>query len=63
MKKFIAITLILGLVSVGAVTARSLIATDHNHDVPTYSEVVGHSGRTNTEGCHNDYKNGTYHCH
>lgn len=22
-----------------------------------------HSGRTNAEGCHNDYSHGTYHCH
>lgn len=22
-----------------------------------------HSGGTNSEGCHNDRKNGTYHCH
>ena len=22
-----------------------------------------HSGRTNKEGCHNDYKNDSYHCH
>lgn len=22
-----------------------------------------HSGRTNSEGCHNDRKNGSYHCH
>ena len=23
----------------------------------------GHSGRTNSEGCHNKYSDGTYHCH
>ena len=22
-----------------------------------------HSGRTNSEGCHNKYSDGTYHCH
>ena len=22
-----------------------------------------HSGRTNSQGCHNDHKRGTYHCH
>ncbi|WP_375540373.1 YHYH domain-containing protein [Thiomicrorhabdus immobilis] len=27
------------------------------------SLAYGHSGRTNSEGCHNDTKNGTYHCH
>lgn len=25
--------------------------------------VYAHSGRTNSEGCHNDRKAGTYHCH
>ena len=25
--------------------------------------LYAHSGRTNSSGCHNDYKNGTYHCH
>ena len=27
------------------------------------SEVYSHSGRTNGDGCHNDYVNGGYHCH
>lgn len=25
--------------------------------------ALTHSGRTNSEGCHNDRRNGTYHCH
>ena len=25
--------------------------------------ALAHSGRTNSEGCHNDRRNGTYHCH
>jgi len=25
--------------------------------------AVAHSGGTNSQGCHNDHKNGTYHCH
>lgn len=25
--------------------------------------VQAHSGRTNAQGCHNDRKNGGYHCH
>ncbi len=25
--------------------------------------VYAHGGRTNAEGCHNDRKNGGYHCH
>jgi hypothetical protein len=25
--------------------------------------VEAHSGRTNAQGCHNDRKNGGYHCH
>ena len=27
------------------------------------SVALAHSGRTNSEGCHNDRSNGTYHCH
>jgi len=25
--------------------------------------ATAHSGRTNSQGCHNDNRNGTYHCH
>ncbi|MGO1118261.1 YHYH domain-containing protein [Rhodovibrionaceae bacterium A322] len=25
--------------------------------------AVAHSGGTNSAGCHNDHKNGGYHCH
>ncbi|WP_369128033.1 MULTISPECIES: YHYH domain-containing protein [unclassified Pseudoalteromonas] len=29
-----------------------------------YSSLISaHSGRTNSEGCHNDKKNNHYHCH
>ena len=32
--------------------------------VCTFSmDAQAHSGRTNAEGCHNDNRNGTYHCH
>lgn len=27
------------------------------------SMSFAHSGRTNSDGCHNDRKSGTYHCH
>lgn len=27
------------------------------------SLALAHSGGTNVEGCHNDTKRGTYHCH
>ena len=27
------------------------------------STAFAHSGRTNSDGCHNDYINGGYHCH
>lgn len=27
------------------------------------SDIYSHSGRTNGDGCHNDYINGGYHCH
>lgn len=26
-------------------------------------QIFAHSGRTNSEGCHNDYISGGYHCH
>jgi hypothetical protein len=31
--------------------------------VTTDSKSTAHSGGTNSEGCHNDHKHGTYHCH
>lgn len=27
------------------------------------SMAMAHGGRTNSEGCHNETKTGTYHCH
>ena len=27
------------------------------------ASLYAHSGRTNASGCHNDNKNGGYHCH
>lgn len=63
MKKLLYIALTISLVSVGAVTAKNLIATDHNHGVVTSSTVIGYSGGTDKYGCHNDRKRGTYHCH
>lgn len=29
----------------------------------TNNSTFAHSGRTNSEGCHNNRSNGTYHCH
>ena len=29
----------------------------------TSGVAFSHSGGTNSEGCHNDHKRGTYHCH
>ncbi len=52
----LACTLLLG----GAAIASVLLATDHSH---TDGFVTSHSGGTNSEGCHNDHKRGTYHCH
>ena len=63
MKQLLYIALTIGLVSVSAVTAKNLIATDHDHSAVTSSTVIDHSGRTNKDGCHNDKKRGTYHCH
>ncbi len=31
--------------------------------VSSISVSYAHSGRTNSEGCHHDRKNGGYHCH
>ena len=62
MKNIIYVLAIIGLVSVGAVTAKNLIATDHNHSA-TSSTVVDHSGGTDSAGCHHDRKRGGYHCH
>ncbi len=44
----------------GGVIASNLIATNHNHEDDS---TVSHSGRTDADGCHNDRKRGTYHCH
>ncbi len=60
MKKTFAAIAVFLLLSGGSVIASRLIATDHIHDDGT---TTSHSGRTNAEGCHNDYKKGTYHCH
>jgi len=32
-------------------------------DVKKVAKGVAHSGRTDSSGCHNDRKKGTYHCH
>lgn len=64
MKKNILFALVVLVISGGAVSL-DLIA-DHTHDE---NSVTGreirndHSGRTDSSGCHNDYKNGGYHCH
>lgn len=31
--------------------------------IMTVGNAAAHSGRTNAQGCHNDRKNGGYHCH
>jgi len=60
MKKLTILLAALALLCGGTVIATNLIATDHAHDDNT---TISHSGRTNAEGCHNDYKNNSYHCH
>ena len=60
MKKLTILLAALALISGGTVIATNIIATDHAHDDKS---TVSHSGRTNSDGCHNDRKNGTYHCH
>lgn len=48
------------LLSAGSVMASKFIDSNHVHGIDS---VTSHSGRTNSEGCHNDYKNDSYHCH
>ena len=31
--------------------------------IVTTGSVLAHGGGLNREGCHNDHKRGTYHCH
>jgi len=60
MKKISVLLTLFFLFGGGSVIATNIIATDHIHDG---NSTVSHSGRTNSDGCHNDRKNGTYHCH
>jgi len=60
MNKITILITTLALLSGGTVIATNIIATDHVHDD---NSTVSHSGRTNSDGCHNNRKNGTYHCH
>jgi len=60
MKKLTALLAMLALLGGGSVIATNIIATDHGH---SDNSTVSHSGRTNSEGCHNDNINGGYHCH
>lgn len=60
MKKLTVILSVIVLLSGGSVIATNIVATDHVHEV---SSSVSHSGRTNSEGCHNDNIHGGYHCH
>ena len=60
MKKIITTISVLFVLGSGSVISSNLIATDHNH---VSGDTISHSGRTNSEGCHNDRKRGTYHCH
>ena len=62
MKKFIFTILASILVSVNAVTAKDLITSTHIENIVD-TTTISHSGRTDSAGCHNDYKRGTYHCH
>ncbi len=59
MKKLFIVLAVLSVIS-GAAIGSGLIATDHNHN---NTDVVSHSGGTNSAGCHNDYIHGGYHCH
>lgn len=56
------IILSLAFICSASITQDSFAKTDL---VSGYSigEIVEHGGRTNSSGCHNDTKQGTYHCH
>jgi len=51
------IIIVLSVVAISAVVAGGLIA-DHTHE-----EGLGHSGGTDSSGCHTNSKTGDYHCH
>ena len=59
MKKIFTVIIVAIFLSAGSVIASKLITIDHNHE----GDSVSHSGRTNSEGCHNDNVHGGYHCH
>ena len=60
MKKITTLLATLAILSGGTVIASNIISTDHIHND---NSTISHSGRTNSDGCHNDRKRGTYHCH
>ena len=51
------IIIVLSVVAISAVVAGGFIA-DHTHE-----EGLGHSGGTDSSGCHTNSKTGDYHCH
>ncbi len=57
MKIIIIAGILLSFVLMGDVTASDKTGINVTND------QISHSGRTNKEGCHNDKKKGTYHCH
>ena len=52
------IIIVLSVVAISAVVAGGLIA-DHTHE----EGALGHSGGTDSSGCHTNSKTGDYHCH
>jgi hypothetical protein len=47
-----------------APTDKSVVTTEKAVETQgAPDKIVAHSGRTNKDGCHNDRKKGTYHCH
>ena len=60
MKKLTILVFSLFFLNSAPVLATKPNITEYSHDDNSH---ISHSGRTNAEGCHNDRKLGTYHCH
>ena len=63
MKKVLLV--LVSIAGISAAVAGGLIALDHTHtkDGKTNAFTNGHSGGTDSMGCHVDSRNGLRHCH
>ncbi len=51
------------VISLPMVSTHDSQVIDMALDYKNQGDLLSHSGRTNKDGCHNDRKRGTYHCH